>query len=206
VKEGYQYWYDNELSLAPISNKDTTMVLQQGETYFDIRPEKYIGIQSWDINGFSFTITPEKAKRKLYISNYEKDNTTILSVIQGKAKVNYKNEIKEIPEGHTMIINDTSCAVYKNENINQDTSWITGTWSFTNKPLHYVLNRMARKFGYCTKCKDAEGYTIPCEQIFNIPITGTYNLKQSTIIKVLEYIAQKVNFKYKIEGDLIIIN
>lgn len=201
---GYRYWC-SEMSGSHTTVGDTVTIEHTGESYFETQPEKYIGIHSIEGYSFHFFIKPEKAARKLYISNFKEDNTAILSVIQGKAEVQYKNELRTVPEGYTMIINDTSCTVYKNKCVKNDTSWITGLWKFTDRPFSYVVNKIARNYSYETKCKDTDGYTFPCDNRFNGSLTGEINLKEKNIRNALNALLHIIRFRYKIVDDTVII-
>jgi hypothetical protein len=189
---GLTTWtYHNKNKLELVNNLDTIEIKQTGDLYFETTRKKYIAVQSKGAK--QFTILPDKTLRRINISNYLEDNTAIISVIKGKAQVQYNNDIYTVREGYTMTINKNA-VVNENEDVRSDTAWICNNLTIEDQPIYIIINKVARSFGYKTTfAKKPENHLM-----FSIDI-GDRNIKT-----MLDIINNRY-FNYKIQGNNIII-
>jgi hypothetical protein len=191
---GLDTWTYNNNKIELTNQTDTTTIVHKGDLYFETTPKKYISVQSTSAK--KFTILPEKTIRRINIINYTEDNTAIISVIKGKALINYNNKTYKVPQGYTMNISK-EVKIWENKDLKSDTTWLTDNIYSAGLPIHITINKIARYYGYTT--------IFLREPKLNW-ITDS-DLYTSNVIDELNSITgrKNENFKYKIKGKTITI-
>lgn len=188
---GLTAWtYHNKTKLDLVNRVDTFQINQTGVIYLETIPKKPIGVSSK--GAYSFTILPERTLRRINIFNYAEDNEAIISVIKGKAQVQYNDSLYTVREGYTMTINKTA-QVNENEYARADTTWMGNSITVEDEPLYVVINRIARYYGYnVTFVKKPQDHLMFS---MDIPenVTGALNILKAD------------HFNYKIQGNNITI-
>ena len=176
------------------------LVELDGEGFFEVAKNKDVPFivvaNSLDIQVYG---------TKFNVSNYQEDTQTNVVLVEGS--VGLKSSIKQLTDGHQIMLQPGVMGVYhktKNNITTKDvnteiyTSWLRGHLVFRNSSFQNILKKLERHYNVICINTNKE----LSKETFNASI----DTEKESIEEVLEYFNKVYKIEYQITGNKIIIN
>jgi hypothetical protein len=155
---GITCWANKKSSILYNNQLDSMEILQFGETYLEITDKKAIWIMCRE-GQKKLDIMWDRANKKINIMNHSDDSVAIISMIEGNAKIKFKDSIFEIKAPQTMCINYDNTVKIEDHVQDDPIEWTTAKHrTFERIPIYALFNEIARQYNYnvvhLKKCYD----------------------------------------------------
>lgn len=200
LSDGTKVWLNSESKLKyPVNfaeGKERKVELVYGEAYFDVSP-------STKHNGSRFSVFNKSQKIKVLgtefnIKAYKDESIISTTLVEGKITVNTSNKEQIMIPNQQLVYNKTTQAsMIHFVDVNVETSWRRGIFSFQKRPLKEVMRVISRWYDIDVVFKNKNLETITCKGVLG---------RDQSIKEILDAIKLLSDVKeYKINRNTLIL-
>ena len=146
LTDGTKIWLNSESQLkypvAFVKGKTRQVELLYGEAYFEVSPSESNYGDAFKVQSSMQTV--EVLGTQFNIKAYKEESEIYTTLIEGKVRINKGNENKTLQPGQQSIISADSVISVIMTDVNMETAWKQGLFSFKDKSLKEIMIVLAR--------------------------------------------------------------
>ena len=146
LTDGTKIWLNSESQLkypvAFVKGKTRQVELLYGEAYFEVSPSESNYGDAFKVQSSMQTV--EVLGTQFNIKAYKEESEIYTTLIEGKVRINKGNENKTLQPGQQSIISADSVISVIMIDVNMETAWKQGLFSFKDKSLKEIMIVLAR--------------------------------------------------------------
>ena len=146
LTDGTKIWLNSESQLkypvAFVKGKTRQVELLYGEAYFEVSPSKSNYGDAFKVQSSMQTV--EVLGTQFNIKAYKEESEIYTTLIEGKVRINKGSENKTLQPGQQSIISADSVISVIMTDVNMETAWKQGLFSFKDKSLKEIMIVLAR--------------------------------------------------------------
>ena len=146
LTDGTKIWLNSESQLkypvAFVKGKTRQVELLYGEAYFEVSPSESNYGDAFKVQSSMQTV--EVLGTQFNIKAYKEESEIYTTLIEGKVRINKGSENKTLQPGQQSIISADSVISVIMTDVNMETAWKQGLFSFKDKSLKEIMIVLAR--------------------------------------------------------------